>query len=168
MLLMRHPLNTHQAYAMLGLLLGLLPPAAIFYKLFGYGFAEHNGNDAVFITCLFLAMNVVCSIVGRRMGGALGGRLEKPERASWSIMILSALYAGICWGLITGAAGGFLFFGFGAIAGVFCALPVGVLAFTLFTPLHRLLARGGMIDAQHFWPLASGITLTISALILGM
>ena len=83
-------------------------------------------------------------------------------------MILNAMLTGLCWGLVTGAAGGLVAFGLGAIVGVICAVPIGVCAFVLFTTLHRPLARGGMIDARHFWPLACGITLTISALILGM
>jgi hypothetical protein len=41
-----------------------------------------------------------------------------------------------------------------------------MLAFAAFAPLHRLLARGGMIDARHLAPLAWGINLAISALIL--
>jgi hypothetical protein len=41
-----------------------------------------------------------------------------------------------------------------------------MLAFTLFTLLHRLLVRGDMIDARHFWPLACGITMLIAALVL--
>ena len=73
---------------------------------------------------------------------------------------------GFAWGAITGAAGGAICFGIGAIFGALYAAPVGTLAFILFTPLHRLLARGGMIDARHFWPLACGVTMTITALIL--
>ena len=75
---------------------------------------------------------------------------------------------GAAWGAVAGFAGGLVFFGLGAIAGLICAVPVGIIAFTLFAPLHRLLARGGMIDARHFWPLACGVTMIISALILGI
>jgi hypothetical protein len=62
--------------------------------------------------------------------------------------------------------GGVLFFGVGSLFGAFMALPFGMLGFLLFTPLHRLMACGGMIDARHLWPLACGVALTISALIL--
>ncbi|MCA1555820.1 MAG: hypothetical protein LC747_03925 [Acidobacteria bacterium] len=32
--------------------------------------------------------------------------------------------------------------------------------------LRLIMARGGMIDARHFWPLACGVVFTITALIL--
>ncbi len=69
---------------------------------------------------------------------------------------------------MTGALGGFVFFGIGAFVGAALAVPVGALAFAVFAPLHRLLARGGMIDARQLWPLALGVSGTIAALILGM
>lgn len=90
------------------------------------------------------------------------------ERDSWSLMVIESVIIGFLWGLGTGAAGGFLIYGFGAIVGAICAIPVGALAFGLFIPLHRLLSRGGMIDARHLWPLASGVVMVITALILGM
>jgi hypothetical protein len=46
-------------------------------------------------------------------------------------------------------------------------LPFGLAGFLLFAICHRLLARGGMMDARHFWPVASGIALASAALILG-
>ncbi len=79
-----------------------------------------------------------------------------------------ALLIGWLWAIGTGAAGGLVFFGIGAIFGVSFAIPVGLLAFASFMPLHRLLARGGMIEAGHLWPLACGVTMTVTALILGL
>ena len=167
MLLMRRPLPSQRAYAQFGMLLGALPPAIIFARIFGYGFTQSSGGGAfLFILCLI--MNIVCCLAGRSMGAKLGRTLDTMERQSWSRMILMLPLIGTAWGSITGGAGGLVFFGLGAIFGAACAVPVGMLAFTLFTPLHRLLARGGMIDARHFWPLACGVTMTISALILGM
>jgi hypothetical protein len=83
-------------------------------------------------------------------------------------MLLMLPLMGTVWGAVAGGAGGLVFFGIGSLFGIVCAVPVGIVAFTLFTPLHRLLARGGMIDARHFWPLACGINMIVSALILGM
>ena len=77
-------------------------------------------------------------------------------------------FIGAAWGAVAGGAGGLVFFGFGSLFGVVCAVPVGIMAFTIFAPLHRLLVRGGMIDARHFWPLACGTNMIVSALILGM
>lgn len=169
MRLMRRPLSTEEAFARLGLLLGLLPPAAIFYRIFGYPFLRGTfGSGDTFIVWLVicLAMNVTCCLVGRAMGSKMGKHIERFEYNSWLTMPIRGLAVGGLWALITGAAGGTIFFYIGAFFGIICALPVGMLAFALFTPLHRLLARGGMIDARHFWPLAYGVMLFIVALIL--
>jgi hypothetical protein len=169
MLLMSHPLTAPRAYALFGMLLGALPPAIIFARVFGYGFTrELVGDSSAFLLFLCLAMNVVCCLMGRVMGTALSRSLERMNRWSWSTMLLMLPLIGASWGAVAGAVGGFLFFGIGALFGIVCALPVGMIAFTLFAPLHRLLARGGMIDARHFWPLACGVTMIVSALILGL
>jgi len=162
-LMMRRPLLMRQAYALFGLMLGTLPPAAIFVRMFQYGLGR---DGMLFGLCLF--MNIVCAVVGYAMGHALSGSMHSLTRASWNKMLLVSPWVGALWGMVAGGAGGFLFFGFGMVAGVLCAIPVGVAAFLLFAPLHRLLARGGMIDACHFWPLACGITLTIAALVLSL
>jgi hypothetical protein len=117
---------------------------------------------------LCLLMNIVCAVVGMAMGSAMGRSLDNLKRKSWNKTVLLTLWYGALWGAVAGGAGGLLFFGFGAIVGIACAIPVGMAAFLLFTPLHRLLARGGMIDARHFWPLACGITMTIAALVLSL
>ncbi|HEV7857963.1 MAG TPA: hypothetical protein VGO91_04975 [Pyrinomonadaceae bacterium] len=162
-LMMRRPLQMRQAYALFGLMLGTLPPAAIFGRMFQYGL----GKDGTLV-CLCLLMNIICAVVGYAMGSALSGNMHKLTRASWNKMLLISPWVGALWGMVAGGAGGFLFFGFGAIAGIICGIPVGMAAFLLFALLHRLLARGGMIDARHFWPLACGITLTMAALVLSL
>jgi len=50
--------------------------------------------------------------------------------------------------------------------GVFYALAVALPAFLVFTTLHRLLARGGMIEERHLWPLAWAVAATPAALVL--
>ena len=165
MLRMRRPLTPEQAYARFGLLLGTLPPAAIFTRaLYTIG----RGLDADFFIffAFCLAMNLLCALVGRRMRQALGRKTFADAHASWPMLSLKSVYAALLWGLATGAAGGAICFGFGAIFGALCALAVALPAFLIFAPLHRLLARGGMIDARHFWPVACGVTLTIATLIL--
>lgn len=167
MLLMHRPLPAKKAYALLGTLLGTFPPAAIFLRMFNYGFSG-SGEWRVVLLLMFVAMNVVCCLVGRRMGSLLGQQVDELRRASWTKALLIYLCMGFAWGIVTGAAGGVLFFVFGAYFGALCASLVGTLAFALFGPLHRLLARGGMIDARQLWPLACGITGVIVALILGL
>ena len=163
---MRRPLDVRRVYARFGLMLGLFPPAAIFIKLFSYGLGGHEPSALLFILCLL--MNFTCAGVGYVMGVALGRSIGNLMRDSWTAMLLLASTLGIAWGAVTGSAGGLLFIGIGAIFGALFAIPVGALAFFMFAPLHRLLARGGMIDARHFWPLASGISLCAAALVLGL
>ena len=161
MLLMRQPFSKEEAYSLFGLLLGTFPPAAIFWRM---------TEGHIFIgglSILLLLMNVTCCFVGRRMGALVSRWLDK-ESDSRTWKFLMSLAAGICWGIVTGGAGGLLAFGIGAIFGILCAVPVAMVAFPLFASLHRPLARGGMIDARHFWPLACGVVMFITALILGM
>lgn len=165
-LLMRHPMDTRRAYALFGLLLGIFPPAAIFSKIFGYGVSGPMRGALLFLACL--GMNTVCAWVGYVMGKALSGAAESAERDRWDLMMILIPFLGAGWGAVTGFAGGLIFFGIGAVFGAACAVVVGALAFTMFAPLHRLNSHGGMIDARHFWPLSTGATVLISALILGL
>ncbi|CAN5302249.1 hypothetical protein BH18ACI2_BH18ACI2_20360 [soil metagenome] len=169
MRLMRRPLSTPQAFASFGMLLGLLPPAAFFYRIFGEVIIETitaGKNLSVFWVVICLLMNFICCVVGRIAGRKLGILAERVESDSWHLFLLLTALLGFLWGAATGAADGVFFFGIGAILGAIYASPVGMLAFFIFMPLHRLLMRGGMIDARHFWPLACGIALTITVLIL--
>jgi hypothetical protein len=164
--LMRRPLDSKRAFAVLGAMLGLLPPAAIFIKMFGYGLGGSGGGALLFFVCLL--MNLTCAGMGYLMGSALAKPLEQLGRETWTKMLLGVPCLGAAWGAVTGFMGGLIFFGFGAVFGSVFAIPVGALAFTLFAVLHRVVARGAMIDARHFWPLACGTTLVASALILGL
>jgi hypothetical protein len=165
-LLMRRPIPTMRAYELFGLLLGALPPAAIFLRLLYY-FAPRTTHEVTDLIFFCLVMNVICVLAGRIAGAKIGRRIDEIERASWLKMILLAGFNGLRWAIVTGAAGGAVVLGVGAFFGALLAIPVGVLAFILFTLLHRLVARGGMIDARHFWPLACGVAAFIAALILG-
>jgi hypothetical protein len=166
LLLMRRPFDLRRAFALFGLMLGLFPPAAIFIKMFSYGLVGHDAKPLLFIICLL--MNFTCAGVGYVMGGALSHAVESALRARWSVMVMLLALVGAGWGAVTGFAGGLIFVGLGAIFGAAFAVPIGSLAFTLFGSLHRLVARGGMIDARHFWPLATGATLFAAALVLGL
>lgn len=163
---MRRPVDARRAFALFGLMLGLFPPAAIFIKLFGYGLSGYNTSALLFIVCLL--MNFTCAGVGYVMGAGLSRSIENLERDSWTTMLVLSPLVGAAWGAVTGGGGGLLFIGIGAIAGCLFAVPIGALSFGTFAPLHRLLARGGMIDARHFWPLSSGVALLAAALILGL
>ena len=166
-MMMRRPVSMQRAYALFGMLLGTFPPAAIFFRVFGSELSRQQFFLSRWVL-LILAMNVVCCLAGRFFGSKMGLMLKGSERRSRTQKFLLSLFAGWCWALGTGAAGGFVFYGFGAIFGALFAIPVGLLAFALFTPLHRSFAHGGMIEARHLWPLACGVTMTLTALILGL
>lgn len=166
-MMMRRPVSIERSYALFGLLLGALPSAAIFLKLFG----SHSSILQILVsgwTLLFILSSIACGLAGRYIGSKLSYQAEVAERGSWNRMLLLSPLIGLLWGAGAGAFGGAPFFGIGAIFGAMYAIPVGLLAFMLFMPLHRLLSHGGMIEAQHLWPLACGVTLTITALILGL
>jgi hypothetical protein len=163
---MRRPVSIKRAYALFGLLLGTLPPAAIFYRMFG-GIMS-RGNDAGWFLLLIVAMNVACALAGRFVASRLSSIAETVESDSRLRMLLLTPFVGMLWGACAGGLGGLVFFLFGAVFGSLAAMPVGILAFALFMPLHRSVARGGMIEASHLWPLACGVTMAITALILGL
>lgn len=164
--LMRRPVATRRAYALLGALLGTFPPAAIFYQLFGGQLfrASHVWG----LLSLTLLMNACCCLAGWRTGAAVGRRVDDAESLTWHRMIVTAAALGAAWGVAAGGLSGLVFFGLGAFVGPVFAVPVGAAGFVLFTALHRLVSRGGMIDARHLWPLAWGVAATITAAILGL
>jgi hypothetical protein len=113
-------------------------------------------------------MNAACALAGLYFGSKLSRLASAAEDSHWLVTLVGAPCLGFLWGLAAGAAGGLPAFVFGSICGAVCAVPVGALAFALFLPLHRLLARGGMIDARHLWPLACGVVGVVTALILNL
>lgn len=166
--LIRRPLALQDAYGQFGLLLGIVPPAAIFGRII-FDLARSGSNSAVwFFVAIFVLMNIVCAFVGRAMGRSLAHSAAKLERASWSAMLMTVPFVGLLWGMVTGFVGGLIFFGFGALAGFLIAAPIGAIAFALFAVFHRLFERGTIIDQRHFLPVACGISLTIAAFILGL
>lgn len=153
-----------QAFARFGCLLGLVPPAAIFLRMFGEELARQQSRHG--LLALLLVMYLFCGFVGRQFGAFLGRGADALRELSWGYMLVASAAVGLVWGVVTGGAGGAVFFGFGALFGAACAAAVAVPAFLIFMPLHRLLARGGMIEERHFWPLACGAAGVVTALIL--
>jgi hypothetical protein len=159
---MQRPLTTEQAYRLFGTFLGLLPPFALFERYI----TEARSHQTFWPVAFCVAMNVVCCLVGRWFGGYLGRWAGNPRTRTLVGFALVVFAMAIAWSVVTGGLGGMLFFGIGAIFGVFCAAPVALAAFPVFAILHRHLSRGGMIEARQVWPLAFGIPLTIAAFIL--
>jgi hypothetical protein len=167
MRLMRRPVAFDRAYGRFGLLLGSLPPAAIFYRMFGYGFGA-GAWDEPGVVAICCAMNVVCALAGWRMGRVAGRLVVLRGFRSLVDTLAVSIMAGLLWAVVTGAAGGAIFFGVGLYFGAACALAVALPAFPVFALLHRALSRGGMIDARHLRPLAWGVAATAAAVILGL
>jgi hypothetical protein len=160
-LAMQRPLTTEQAYRWFGTFLGLLPPLALFDR----ALTEGHGHPGFWPVALCAAMNVVCCLVGRWFGGHLGRWAGNPRVRSRASFAFLVFIMAVAWSVVTGGLGGVLFFGIGAIFGAFIAGPVAFMGFPAFAILHRLISRGGMIEARHTWPLAFGIPLTIAAMI---
>ena len=162
---MKHPISTEDAFAKYGFLLGTLPPAALFSKfIFEAGFKE----DSFFLIALLMLVNSVCAIAGFFTGKQVGKIVRELEKISWSWMLLCLPFIGALWGIISGGAGGILVFIFGAIFGGIIGGMVGAVAVPAFAILHRIFKRGENIDNKYFMPFAFGITLIISAFILGL
>lgn len=181
--IMHQPLSITTAYRLMGLLLGTLPPAVIFFQLFHkvLNFISIPGFSALmFFVCVL--MNVVCGIAGYYLSDILANSFRKDkfhskildqtyyrgEPVSWLGFLIRLPLLGALWGLITGAMGGVFCFGFGIIFGPIAAIPVGVVGFTSFGILHRIVARDDMIEASHLVSLAVGISATITVLVLGI
>lgn len=160
---MLEPRTTEEAYTWFGTFLGLLPPFAIFCRILLH---IGEGASALVWTLLFIAMNAVCCLAGRKFGAYLGRRMDDPRGWSWPVLVFCSLLMGVAWAVVTGGAGGAVGFGVGAIFGIFCALPVALVAFPVFAVLHRALSHGGMIETRQLWPLALGISFNIAVLIL--
>jgi uncharacterized protein (DUF697 family) len=162
---MRSPLTSAQAYGLLGLFLGTFPPAAYFIRAISYGL-DHNGSPIVF--GMLLIMNALCALVGWKMGKVFGERAQRLERSSWSKMFLGISLIALGWAWVTGFSCGALVFVIGGLFGAFFAAPVALAGFALFSVLHRLMERGSLMERQHVLPVAVGISLTISAFIMGL
>jgi hypothetical protein len=162
---MRRPLDTSKAFSYFGLMLGTLPPAAIFAKFLSETFTR---NGEAWIIGFILIMNIITAIVGYFSGKLIGKIVKESETYSWQTMILLTPFVGILWGIMAGGAGGAIVFLIGALFGAAFGAMVGGAAIPVFTIFHRLLKKGEMIELKHFLPLAFGITFTICAFILGI
>jgi hypothetical protein len=162
-LAMAEPISTEEAFAWFGTFLGLFPPFAIFTLMLVKGTFN---NGALYWAFLFVLMNLICCVVGRKFGRALGRMWGDPRARSWVEHIPLSILIGLAWAVVTGGLGGAVAFGIGAIFGVVCAAPVALAAFPLFALLHRIQSHGGMIEERDLWPLAFGIPLTAAAMIM--
>lgn len=161
-------LSTKDAVAQLGLLTGSIPTSAVFLKLLFDGPGNSDPAGAVALTLIILAAIAATSAVGYFSGKLSGKILAELESGSWLPMVFSLPFIGATWGLLSGAAGGFLLLGIGAIFGGAIGAMVGAAVLTAFGILHRAVKDGDEIERNRFLPLAFGITGTVAAFILGL
>jgi hypothetical protein len=164
--LMKNPLSNEQAFAYFGLLLGTFMPATLFLRIL-LDAGRFPSNEA-WIIGIFAVVTLISAIVGHFSGKLVGKIVRQIENFSWLKMVLLLPFVGIIWGMAAGGAGGVIIFLIGAIFGGALGAAVGSVALPAFAILHRLLKKGDRIDRKHFLPLAFGITLTISAFMLGI
>ena len=164
---MRHPVSTEKAFAFFGLMLGSLPPAAIFFRILADK-GLPNLLDDLWIVPMLLITNVTAAIVGYFTGMKVATTVRYLHRLSLHRSMLLLPLIGILWGMAAGGAGGLFLFLIGALFGAVIGGTVGAVALPAFAVLHRSLKRGDVIELRQFLPLSFGITLTICAFILGL
>lgn len=162
--LLKNPLNTERALAILGLMTGAIPTTAILIKLI----ANAEGFDRFALVSMIAVFSIAATSVAGFFSGKLVGRiLSDLERKPWIVMLAALPFLGTVWGLLSGAAGGFILFGFGAVFGGAIGALVGAAVLVAFGILHRLLKKGDNMESNHFIPVALGITVSVAAFILG-
>lgn len=157
--------SARDAFARFGARLALFPPAAIFLRLL---WEVSDASALYWLLPLAGLMNLVCYEVGRAAAARFATAFERVEGSHFYLRLFLPGLLGMLWGMVTGAAGGAPFFGFGAFFGAVAAALVGAFGFTLFSALHRMFSRGGMIEARHLRALALVVNALIVALILLM
>ncbi len=163
---MKNPLSDKQAFAYFGLLLGTIPPAAIFTRAFI--------NDGAFrfedlwVVGIIAVVNLIAAVTAYFTGKVVGKIVGDLEQMSWTKMLLILPFVGILWGILSGGAGGTIIFLIGAVFGGALGAMVGGCALPIFAILHRLLKKEDKIARKHFLPIAFGTTFIVSAYILGL
>ena len=166
--LMKNPVNTETAVARLGLLTGAIPTSALFIKVFIM--QSKGGSDftaSLAIGAMIAVSICVTSTAGYMTGKAAGQILQTIESKNWPGMMLLLPFIGAAWGLLSGAAGGIVLLGIGAVFGGAIGLAVGALIFTAFGILHRLLKTTDQIEQNRLLPISIGLVSIVAAFILG-
>lgn len=161
-----NPLTFEKTFANFGLMLGTIPPISIFAR-----FLMDSGNfrnEEIWIFGLVAIVISISATVGYFSGKLVGKTVRELEKMPWMLMMGALPFIGMLWGIAAGGAGGLIIFVFGAVFGAMFGAAVGSIALPLFVILHRLMKKGEMIDRKHFLPFAFGVSLLISAFILGL
>jgi hypothetical protein len=162
---MKQPLSRETVFACLGLLLGSLPPAALFIRILGEG--DGLPVEQWWLYALLFFANLATAFAGYFSGKIVAKILRSLEDVSIGKTILLLPLIGMTWGAVSGAVGGAFLFIFGAIFGAAIGSVVGGLVLPLFAAAHKTLKRGDSMEFAQFLPVALGMTLTVCAFIFG-
>lgn len=164
--MMSNPVPIEKAFASFGLMLGALPPAAIFLKILTDVSVWRPGMESILGLVLFA--NITAAIVG----SLTGKKVAKVVRYLYTLPLFRSIvvlpFVGMLWGMAAGAAGGAFLFVIGAFFGAAIGGTVGAIALPAFAIFHKIMKRGDLIDMKHFLPISLGLTLVICAFILGL
>lgn len=164
--LLENPISNDKAFALFGLFMGAFPPFAFLAQIF------FNANDFrvedSWVVVLLLVVNVVTAIAGYFSGKIVGKVVGELEKVNWLLMLLALPFIGSLWGMVSGAAGGLIFFGIGAVFGGMIGGMAGTVALPVFAVLHRIFKKGDVIDKKILLPLALGVSIGIAAFIAGL
>jgi hypothetical protein len=163
---MARPISSPDAYALFGLFLGTFPPAAITLKFF-VALDIFSKSDAIFLV-LFTVANLVTAGIGFLTGKLVGKMMLDIDRLRWSSYLPLLPFIGLIWGVVSGGVGGVFILVLGALAGAAIGGITAAAAFPVFAVLHRVLARGNLIERRHLLPISLGIAMTIAAFIIGL
>lgn len=162
---MKHPLSRESVFACLGLLLGSLPPAALFIRVLSEG--DGLPIEQWWLYLLVAVANLVTAAAGYFSGKIVAKIVRSLDDVSIGKTVLLLPLIGMTWGAVSGAVGGVFLFIFGALFGAAIGSVVGGLVLPLFVAVHKTLKRGDSIEFAHFLPVALGMTLTVCAFIFG-
>jgi hypothetical protein len=166
--LIENPVDTETAVARLGLLTGVVPTTALFLKMLVIdGTGLRNPGEALIVGLAVSAAILLTGLAGYMTGKSAGHILKALEQKSWLTMTLALPFVGAAWGLVSGAAGGIVLFGIGALFGGSIGLAVGAAVLTAFGVLHRLFKTTDKIERNQLIPISVGIVSVIAAVILG-
>lgn len=136
------------AYALLGWLLGTFPPIALFTVVsLTQAYTQNSKRET--LLGLFLVIVLICSVIGLGVGAFIGLLMKFARLAHWLVPLGLAPFLGALWAIITGGAGGFPFYVFGAFAGMIYAAPVGILGFSIFAVVYELLNRRRTVSQRQ-------------------
>lgn len=162
---MYNPVGSRNAFSILGLALGLLPPSGFFLRLVAEKGVDNGEGWVIGLFCLVVLASTLTGFLTGRLVGRIAAEVEE---FSWPLMIAVLPFIGITWGILAGGAGGAFLFLIGAIPGAVIGAAVGCVALTAFTVVHRSLARGGEVERSHLIPLAFGVSGAIAAIFMGI